>query len=293
MSIAQDVVKLDSHANATIDTIINALISYGLNILGAIIIFIIGWHVARYAKSFFTKTMKKAKADVTLTLFLANLIRYAIITFTVIAVLQKFGVQTTSLVAVLGAAGIAIGLALQGTLSHIAAGVMLLFFRPFKVGDFVESAGQTGTIQEINMFTTEMNTPDNKRIIIPNSHIWNGPITNYSANNSRRVDLEIGIDYADDINLAFKVINDVLKKEKLVLSKPEPLIAVDNLGDSSVNITVRAWVKKADYLTAKFTLTKTIKEAIDANGMSIPFPQQTLHFAAPVDIASLPTTKKK
>lgn len=293
MSISQEIVNIDTEANLMIEAAVTALTTYGLNILGALVILFVGWNAARYAKRFFTTAMKKAKVDVTLTLFLANLIRYTIIAFTVIAVLQKFGVQTASLVAVLGAAGLAVGLALQGTLSHIAAGVMLLFFRPFKVGDFVETAGEIGTIQEINMFTTEMNTVDNKKIIIPNNHVWSGTITNYNANNTRRVDLEIGIDYSDNINLAFKVINDVLTKEKLVLSKPESLVAVDNLGDNSVNITVRAWVKKADYLTVKFALTKAIKEAIDANGMSIPFPQHTVHFADPTDKETLPKAKKK
>ena len=194
-----------------------------------------------------------------------------------IAVLNLFGIETTSLIALIGAAGLAIGLALQGTLSNFAAGVMLLIFRPFKIGDYVEVAGAAGSVLEIGVFTTTVNTPDNVRVTIPNAAVYGQTISNYSANPSRRVDLVMGISYSDDIGKAIEVMKAVLDRDDRVLAEPAPQIAVSELGDSSVNLVVRPWCAGSDYWALRFDLTRAFKEELEAAGCSIPFPQRDLH----------------
>ena len=251
--------------------------TYGLRIIGAIIILIIGRMIAAWAYKGVDRWLTKTgKVDATLRPFLASL-RYFVLIVTVLAVLSQFGIETTSLIAVFGAAGLAIGLALQGTLSNIAAGVMLLIFRPFKVGDYVEAAGIAGTVQSITIFVTELATPDNVQILTPNSLVWGAIVKNYSHHQTRRVDLEMGIDYGDNIDKAIETVKAVANADARVLKDPAPMVVVGNLGDSSVDLTIRVWCNGGDYWPLKFDLTKTLKQRFDTEGISIPFPQRTVH----------------
>ena len=253
-------------------------IGWGVNALGALVVFIIGMWIAGRLRKLTTNAVNRApNLDETLAKFFGSLVYYVVVAFVVIAVLSMFGIQTTGLAALIGAAGLAIGLALQGTLGHLASGVMLLAFRPFKIGDYIEAAGNAGSVKEVNLFTTVMATPDNVKIIIPNGDVWASAITNYSAYDQRRVDFVFGISYSDDINKAMDAILAEIHKDPRTLSDPEPLIVVSNLGDSSVDITTRVWVNSADYWGVKFDLTKAVKERFDADGVSIPFPTQTLY----------------
>jgi len=252
--------------------------TYGMNILGALLILIIGWIIAGWAKRFVTKILSKStKIDVTLTSFLSSGLRYIILIFTVIAVLGKFGVETASLIAIVGAASLAIGLALQGTLSNVAAGVMLLIFRPFKIGDFINAAGHAGSVKNLGLFVTEMATGDNVQIIVPNSQIWGASIQNYSAHDTRRVDLVIGIGYDDNIDNAIAEIGAVINADDRALKSPEASIFVGELADSAVNIVVRVWTNSADYWPLKAALTKNIKHRFDEKGLNFPYPQQDIH----------------
>jgi len=209
--------------------------------------------------------------------FLATLSKYVTIIVTILIVLDQFGVETTSLIALLGAAGLAIGLALQGTLSNVAAGVMILFLRPFKIGHYIEAGGQGGTVKAVSLFTTELATPDNVQITLPNSQVWGSAIKNYSAHPTRRVDLLIGIAYEDDITHAMSVIEALAKSDPRIKTDPAAVLAVGDLADSSVNLIVRVWVDVADYWGVKWDLTKQIKETFDKEGISIPYPQQVVH----------------
>lgn len=281
-------------------------IAYGTQILAAVITLIVGFMIAKWSSKLVYKALKRIPHfDEMLARFLQSMVRYTVLAFTLVAVLSKFGVQTASLVAVIGAAGLAIGLALQGTLSHIAAGVMLLIFRPFKIGEYVDAGGIAGTVKDMNLFTTEMATPDNVKIIVPNGQIWGQAIKNFSAPKTRRVDVVVGIDYSDNIDDAMKIIKDVMAKDKRIEATPEPMAAVTDLGDNSVNFTVRAWVKTAEFWNVKFDLTKNVKIALDEAGISIPFPQRTLHIvngssddlaskakAEPKKVAAKPAAKK-
>lgn len=252
--------------------------TYGLSFLGGIVVLVIGWTVAGWAKRAVHRGMGKIEnIDVTLGNFMASATRYLILVLTVLAVLSEFGIQTASLITVFGAASLAIGLALQGTLSNLAAGVMLLFFRPFHVGDYIEAGGQAGTVKAIDLFMTEFATPDNVRILVPNGNIWGGAVVNYSHHATRRADFLIGIDYGDDIDKAFGVIGGVIAADERAHADPEPLIAVGELADNSVNIVVRVWCDAGDYWALKFAMTKAFKEALDKAGISIPFPQRVVH----------------
>lgn len=254
------------------------LIHYGLSILGAIVILIIGRMVAGWAKTSTAKWMERSgKVDQTISDFLSNCARYVVLIFTFIMVLSQFGIETTSLIAIFGAAGLAIGLALQGTLSNIAAGVMLLIFRPFKVGDYVEAAGIAGTVKSISLFVTELATPDNVQILSPNASVWGATVKNYSHHATRRVDFVVGIDYGDDINKAMEAIHEVINTDSRALKDPAAMVVVGNLGDSSVDLIVRVWCNAGDYWGVKFDLTKGFKEKLDSVGVSIPFPQRTVH----------------
>ncbi len=260
------------------DMIAVLLTTYGLSVLGGFAVLIVGWTIAGWSGRAVDRGLGKVeKIDVTLRSFLASATRYLILVFTALAVLSEFGVQTASLITVFGAASLAIGLALQGTLGNLAAGVMLLFFRPFHVGDYVEAGGHAGTVKAIDLFMTEFATPDNVRILVPNGNIWGGAVVNYSHHPTRRVDLLIGIDYGDDIDKAFETIRAVIAADDRIHGEPEPMLAVGELADSSVNIVIRVWSDAGDYWPVKFDTTKAIKEAFDKAGISLPFPQRTVH----------------
>lgn len=247
------------------------------NALGALVVLVVGLWIAGRIKALVKKAMMRSgRIDATLGGFLSSLAYYGLVALVVITTLGIFGVPTTSFAAVIGAAGLAIGLALQGTLGHVASGVMMLGFRPFSVGDFVETGGLTGTVKAITLFTTELATVDNKKVIIPNGMVWDNPIVNYSGCETRRVDLVFGVSYSADLNQAMRSIRSVVEKEERALRDPEPVIAVDNLGDSSVDIICRVWVAGADYFPVKWALTKAVKEQFDADGVGIPFPTRTL-----------------
>lgn len=258
--------------------IIALVTSWGLSVIGALAILIIGWAVAKWLERMSRSALSRSpRIDPTLTSFFSSLVRYVVLAVTVIAVLGQFGIQTASLIAVLGAAGLAIGLAMQGTLSSIAAGVMLLIFRPFRIGHYVEVANHAGTVQSINLFITELATPDNTQIIIPNSNIWGQSVVNYSYHATRRLDLQIGISYGADIDQAAAIVREVLEAEARALKEPEPMIVVGGLGSSSVDLTIRVWVNADDYWPLKFDLNKRLKQTFDARGISIPFPQMDVH----------------
>lgn len=252
-------------------------VSIGLKILYALAIFIIGKWAAGLLKKSMSKIMARQNVEPTLIGFVSNLAYIALLIFAILAALNALDVQTTSFVAVLGAAGFAIGLALQGGLANFAAGVLMLIFKPFKVGDFIEAGGASGVVEEIQIFTTQMRTGDNKTIIVPNAGITAANITNYSTKPTRRVDIVAGIGYEDDIDKAKTVLNDILAKDERILQDPAPQVAVSELADSSVNFVVRAWVKSADYWGVFFDTTETIKKRFDAENISIPFPQQDVH----------------
>jgi small conductance mechanosensitive channel len=257
---------------------ITALVSaWGLKVVGAIALFAIGRVIAGWGRKGARAALERGKTDPTLIPFVAGLVYYLLLAFVVIAVLSMVGIQTASLVAVMGAAGLAVGLALQGTLSNFASGVLLLLFRPFKVGDFIEAAGVSGSVQSVNIFTTTLSTPDNVGIVAPNSAIWGQVIKNYAANETRRVDLVVGIGYGDDIDVAVKTVNRVLGAEGRVLADPAPTVAVSELGDSSVNLVVRPWCRREDYWDVRFGLTRQLKEELEKAGCSIPFPQRDVH----------------
>lgn len=258
------------------------LLRWGLDLLGAVAILVAGWTVAGWAARAVRRAFDRMpKVDGTLKPLLASIARYGILLVTVMAVLARFGVQTTSIVAVLGAAGLAVGLALQGTLANVAAGAMLLFLRPFRVEDYVEVGGREGTVLQIGLFTTDLVTPDNLFVSLPNSSVWGNAIVNFTRMPSRRVDLTVGIDYGDDVDRALAVAMEVLKADPRVLADPPPQVAVRALGESSVDLVVRGFVRTADYWDARFDLQRLIKRRFDAEGITIPFPQRVLHLPAP------------
>ena len=260
-----------------LDTIIAYATDWGLKIIFALLIFIIGKWVAKFLKNLVKKGMERGKVDPVLIGFLSNIVYYLLMIAVIITAIQKLGVQTTSFVAVLGAAGLAVGLALQGSLANFASGVLIILFRPFKIGDFVEAGGVTGVIDEIGILVTNMHTPDNKGIIVPNSQIMGGHIVNFNAHDIRRVDMVFGIGYGDDIDKARNIIADILDKDERVLKDPAPQIAVAELGDSSVNFFVRPWCKSADFWGVNLDTHETVKKRFDAEGVSIPFPQRDVH----------------
>lgn len=248
-------------------------ITWGMKVVSAVLILIAGWMIGNWIRK---RINNIKKLDGTISSFLGTFAKYAILAVSLVAVLGQFGIQTASLLAVLGAAGLAIGLALQGTLSNVAAGAMLLILRPFKIGDYIEFGGIGGTVTALGLFGTELNTVDNKYVFAPNSTVWGGEITNYTKNKQRRQDIPVGISYDDDINKAFKVLEDIIAQEKRLVqtSGKEPIIKVISMGDFSVNLMVRIWTKTEDYFNVQWDLNKAIKEALDANGITIPFPTQ-------------------
>jgi small conductance mechanosensitive channel len=254
--------------------------TYGIKILGAIIILILGRIAAGIGRGVVRKMLVKANTDTAIISFVASLTYILILTFAVLAALAKFGIQTASFVAILGAAGFAIGFALQGSLANFAAGVLILALRPFKVGDFIMGAGEAGAVKEIQLFTTVLATPDNVKIMVPNGKLFGDVIKNVSAFDTRRVDLVIGIGYTSDIQKANQLLIDLMKNDPRILDDPAPQVAVSELADSSVNFVVRPWVKSQDYWAVRFDLTRKIKDSFDENGIEIPFPQRVVHMVS-------------
>jgi small conductance mechanosensitive channel len=253
------------------------IIPWGIDIVMAIAIYIIGKFTVGILVNVFGKVMARSKYDEMLIDFIKAIVNSILMLFVIVASLDKLGVNTSSMVAIFGAAGLAIGLSLQGSLQNFAAGVMLLVFRPFKSGDFIDAGGEMGTVMSISIFTTIMTTPDNKQIIVPNGKVYGGNITNFSANATRRVDMVIGISYDSDLRKAKEILNEMVAADERILKEPAPMVAVSELAESSVNFVVRPWVKSADFWAVKFDYTEAVKLRFDSEGISIPFPQMDVH----------------
>ena len=250
---------------------------YLINFISAILIFWIGGKIARYVASLTKKVLEKRGIDKAIASFVSSLVNALIFAAVIIAALSQVGIQTATFVAILGAAGLAIGLSLQGSLSNFASGILITVFRPFKAGDFVEAGGVSGVVKEIQIFSTILTTPDNKYVVLPNAQVTGGAITNFSRHETRRLDLVIGVSYKADLLKTEQVLKDVLAQNELVLPEPSSLVAVSALADSSVNFNVRVWVKTSDYWAVFYDLNKNIKIALDKNDIEIPFPQMDVH----------------
>lgn len=253
------------------------LVQYGVNIISAVLILFIGNIIVKAVANSVSKVLEKKNMDKAVVEFVHGLVRYLLFVIVLIAALGRVGVQTASVVAVIGAAGLAVGLALQGSLSNFAAGVLIVAFRPFKSGDYVEIGGVAGSVEAIQIFQTVLKTPDNKMVVVPNSGVIGSPITNYSRHETRRVDLVIGVSYKADLKQTKQVIRETLEKDPRILKDPDMTIGVLALADSSVNFVVRPWVKTEDYWDVYFDSMQGIKEALDAAGIEIPFPQMDVH----------------
>lgn len=253
------------------------LATWGLKVVAAVLIFLVGKWLAGALTNMLKAVMTRAKQDETLVRFVGSIAYYAMFAFVIIAAISQLGVQTTSVIAVFGAAGLAVGLAMQNSLSNFAAGVMLIMFKPFKVGDYVEVAGTAGTVEAVMIVSTQLKSPDNKRIYVPNGQIYSGNIVNYSANDIRRVDMVFGCSYEDDISRAKSVLEDLLASDNRVLEEPAATVAVSALADSSVNFNVRPWVKTEDYWGLYWDMTEKVKLGFDKEGISIPYPQRDVH----------------
>ena len=251
--------------------------AFGLKLIAAVAILIIGRIIAKSIRKLIVKVMDKRKVDKTISSFISSLVFSGLYIFVILAALSQVGIQTTSFMAIIGAAGLAIGLALQGSLSNFAAGFLIILFRPFKMGDYVEAGGVSGSVSKISIFTTDINTVDNKKIIVPNAQIMNGTITNYTAEKTRRVDLTFGVGYEVDISKVKDILNNIINKHELILKDPESFVRLGNLGDSSIDFTVRVWSKTEDYWTVHFDLIESAKEEFDKAKISIPYPQMDVH----------------
>lgn len=262
--------------------LVNAFVAtYALGVLGGVLVLVVGWTLAGWARRLVDRVLGRVRGvDETLRRFFSSATRYLIIVITVLAALAQFGVQTASLIAVFGAASLAVGLALQGTLSNLAAGVMLLLFRPLRIGDYVAVGGHAGTVKAIDLFVTELATLDNVQVIVPNGQIWGAAITNYSVHATRRIEFTVGIDYADSIATAIDTVRAVIAADARCLADPEPAIMVNGLGESSVDIVVRVWCARGDFVALRADLLRASKEALDRAGISIPFPQRVVHTVA-------------
>jgi small conductance mechanosensitive channel len=261
-----------------INSLINTyLIPWGINIGLALLIFIVGRIAVSIIIGIVRKLLTKAKLDKILVGFITAIINWILLLVVIIAALNRLGINTTSLIAIIGAAGLAIGLSMKDSLQNFAAGVMIIIFKPFKEGDFVEAGGTSGSVKQINIFSSTFITPDNKQVIVPNGAIYSDVITNYSATGTRRIDMVFGISYDDDIVKAKGIIEEILKSENRILNTPVYDLVVGELADSSVNIYVRPWVSSSNYWPVKFDLTEKIKLEFDKNGISIPYPQMDVH----------------
>lgn len=263
--------------NINVDAVWQWVSMYSLNIIGAILIFIVGKWLARRISKLLTRLLERNNVDLTLVNFLSNLTYYTLIILVVVAAAGRLGINTASFLTIIGAAGLAVGLALKDSLSNFAAGVMLVLFRPFTIGDVVSTAGITAKVEKITIFNTLFCSPDNQLIIVPNNKIISDIITNINAKDTRRVDLTVGISYSDDMARSKEILDRLAKEDSRILADPAPQVAVAELADSSVNLVFRPWVKTADYWNVKFDLTERIKNALDEAGISIPFPQQDVH----------------
>ena len=276
---AADGITLDSVLqflkNNGIDS--GTLVTFGKNLVIALVIFYVGRIAVSLVVRGLRKVLQKNDVDKTLETFVCNVVKMALLIVVIIAAIGALGIQTTSFIAIFGAAGLAVGLALQGSLSNFAAGVLIVLFRPYKVGDYVEGAGIGGTVEQVQILTTVLTTPDNKQVIVPNSQIMNSVITNYSAKDTRRVDMTVGVSYDDDLDKVRRTLEELIAADERVLAEPECKIAVSALADSSVNFVVRPWVKSADYWGVMFDMTEAIKKRFDKEGISFPFPQQDVH----------------
>jgi len=266
-----------TEVNKYVDMAIQYGAEYGIKVIGAIAIFVIGKWVAKKLSGFIKKLMDRGEIDTTLSAFIASIIDILLMVVVVLAAINNLGIDTTSFIAILGAAGLAIGLALQGTFGNIGSGVILILFRPFEVGNFVTVAGESGTVEAITLFNTTLLTPDNKVILIPNSAVAAGNITNFSKKEERRVDFVFGIGYDDDLKLAKATLQEIIDADTRILKNPESFIGVGELADSSVNFTVRVWVKAADYWGVHFDTIEKVKLTFDEKGISIPYPQIDVH----------------
>lgn len=263
--------------NTLWNSLVELAMSYGLKILGAIIILVVGRWLAKYIKQYTLQAMDRMEVDAALKKFAGSLVYYAVLIFAVVGALNTLGIATASIVAVLGAAALAIGLALEGSLANFAAGVLLLLFRPFKIGDLVEIAGYLGTVEEILIFNTILVTPENKTVTISNAQVTGAPIVNYTQKGKLRLDMVFGIGYDDDLAKAKGILEEIVSTQEKVLPEPSPTIAVSELADSSVNFAVRPFVKPEDYWTVYFAVTEKVKLRFDQEGISIPYPQQDVH----------------
>lgn len=250
---------------------------YGARVVGAVLVLAAGWWLAGRVRRSTRRALERSQVDEALVPFLSSLSYAGTMVLVVVTVLGVFGIPTASVVAVLGAAGLAVGLAFQGTLSNFAAGIMLLVFRPFQVGDFVEVAGVSGTVRGIRIFSTEVSTGDNVRVTVPNSQVFGTQVRNFTANDTRRIDLTVGVGYGDDLDDAEEAIRRVLDSEERLLEEPEPQVAVDSLGDSAVNFIVRPWVKTEDYWSVRRDLVRALKEEVEAAGCGFPYPSRDVY----------------
>ena len=253
------------------------IVLYGMNVLGAIVILVIGRWVAMTVRMVVRKVLRRHRVDITLVSFAANIAYAAVLAFVVIAALGRLGIQTTSFIAVLGAAGLAVGLALQGSLTNFAAGVLMIIFKPFNVGDFIEGGGTAGIVEEIGIFTTTLKSPDNKRIIVPNGKLMGDTIVNHSAMDTRQIEIVTRVSYGDDLDKVKKVLEQVCVEDERVLKNPAPAILVVALGESSINVAVRLWVKTSEYWDVFFDRQEAIKKRFDVEGITMPFRQQDVH----------------
>jgi small conductance mechanosensitive channel len=256
---------------------IDISINFGIKAATALAIFLIGKFLIRLVVKGLRKVMRKQDVDKTLETFICNLVSTALLVVVVIAAIGALGVETTSFIAIFGAAGLAVGLALQGSLSNFASGVLIVLFRPYRVGDWVEAAGISGSVEQVQILTTILKTGDNKQIIVPNSQIMDSIITNYSANDTRRIDMVVGVSYSDDLDKVRATLQELVAADDRILKEPAVTIAVSELADSSVNFVVRPWVNTADYWGVKFDLTEAIKKRFDKEDIAFPFPQQDVH----------------
>jgi small conductance mechanosensitive channel len=253
------------------------LSSFGISLFIALCILVIGRQVIKIVIKVISSALERSNTEDTVRIFVTNLLNTLLMIVVFIAAINQLGIETTSIIAVLGAAGLAIGLALQGSLANFAAGILIVIYRPYKVGDYIQADNHLGTVNDIQIFSTVLRTPDNKLVVVPNGSIMNGSIVNFSNQDTRRIDMVIGCSYEDDIDKVKAVLTDIVAKDDRVLSDPKTRIAVSELADSSVNFIVRPWVKNPDYLDVMYSLTEEIKKRFDEEGISIPYPQSDVH----------------
>ncbi|MGE4063884.1 MAG: mechanosensitive ion channel family protein [Rhodospirillaceae bacterium] len=280
--------QIERHVLNTVDTLLAVITTYGLRVIGAIIILIVGWTIANLVhKAIHRAGLRARRVDQTITTFAASGAKYLIVAFTIISVLGSFGVQTTSFVAVLGAAGLAIGLALQGTLSHVASGLLLVFFRPFRVGDAIEAGGVNGIVRSITLFVTEIDTADNIHVVVPNGLIWSGTMKNYTRNRTRRLDLKFLLSYVDDATQALKLVHEIVARDERVLEDPPPQVGLQTFADVGITVVAQVWVAHAHFQAVQFDLNRAVKEAFDKRNITMSFAQRKALMAAPA--APVPT----